>query len=798
VTRLAALLLILLMPVVAGAQLMAWAGPQPGDTIDPILAPAAVQFVADEGAIDYTPTVTQGTDLTFTAASLPSGASINASTGAVTGTLSTPAVGWFTVTATNAADETYTQAVAYHVYSSSTNVSDTGAAVQQLDDDNTRYVLTGNVTVDETAFCLTGSNQSLDLAGFTITANNTADVTPTNCSFETAGGTAILAADWDFSAAAHAERYLGGTFNYSEYWAGDASVRFADTTATESIVHSGTITLESNTTYTLTVMAEYGGQGTDANPGVVMYAELDNETDTYTASKNTQNNRGMQCVLLQFTTGVSPDPFTLRVGITGHASGAVPVYIDDVQIHKTLSHAIVCGTSGTTDYPDLGVSGDSNSFIICNGTIAQGTDKATQSAGIWAHASATSIVSNVDFAYSGIDNKAIRRRSTSDWLVQQCEITCDMTTITSRDDSTGSVLYWVDGIVEDNTILNAPHVVWLDVGEATTLRRNTVRSKMLYVNGYVFMGGAAGNDEIYGNIIDCDETSYSARGIFAPGLINVHDNLVEVQTLNNVQESEGVPIGGSYAFQSDEWTGGSIYGNTFVVRGSYGGKAFRLDPDTATDVLEIYDNTITCDVDANPAMGTNASHAACLRFTAVDGADINFHDNTLTTNCTIAVDGNCTDVQYVDCTLDYIDETIDGDYPWVTNEGNTLDVILTDCTYDSTTKTYLDAAPVVISGLTADTTSVSMILRNTATLTFTDTGTPVASTAAVIVDSAATEFFNSTTSGAGVATFTASDISRINGVRTAHNDYSATLTGYVAATVTIDETNKTQTVPVTE
>lgn len=55
----------------------------------PLVNYAPVQLVLSGGSLSFTPTVTQGTGLTWTAYNPPTGASVNSSTGAMTGTLST-------------------------------------------------------------------------------------------------------------------------------------------------------------------------------------------------------------------------------------------------------------------------------------------------------------------------------------------------------------------------------------------------------------------------------------------------------------------------------------------------------------------------------------------------------------------------------------------------------------------------------------------------------------------------------------------------------------------------------------
>lgn len=136
---------------------------------EPLLAAANTQIIADEGSANFTPTLTAGSDVTYSFANLPTGASGNTSTGAITGTLSTTGR-WLTkITAANTDGTDYIY-VPFVVYATSTDL--TQAAVNssnKLTGAYTRFRLTENITVVGNAIYLCSSNITLDLNGFTLT-----------------------------------------------------------------------------------------------------------------------------------------------------------------------------------------------------------------------------------------------------------------------------------------------------------------------------------------------------------------------------------------------------------------------------------------------------------------------------------------------------------------------------------------------------------------------------------------------------------------------------------------------------
>lgn len=146
----------------------------------PLVNYAPVQLVQDEGSANFTPTATQGTGITWTASNLPTGASVNSSTGAITGTLSTPGKWETELVATNA-DGVFKLKVLFIVYSSvvtvdaawladTANQHDDGWKIEGGSVENSHKIfrLDQDVTSAKTAFWIADEYVHLDLNGYDV------------------------------------------------------------------------------------------------------------------------------------------------------------------------------------------------------------------------------------------------------------------------------------------------------------------------------------------------------------------------------------------------------------------------------------------------------------------------------------------------------------------------------------------------------------------------------------------------------------------------------------------------------
>lgn len=154
--------------------------------IEPIIQAANTQLVADEGAVNFTPTLTNGaTDVTWTATDLPTGASISDTTGQITGTLSTTGHWATAVTATNSAgSDTIIVPIIVHGGTVSLSQASFSSTPYEATTADRVYQLSENVTVDASAFSILASKVCFDLNGFTLTYNNDTANTITNQDFD--------------------------------------------------------------------------------------------------------------------------------------------------------------------------------------------------------------------------------------------------------------------------------------------------------------------------------------------------------------------------------------------------------------------------------------------------------------------------------------------------------------------------------------------------------------------------------------------------------------------------------------
>lgn len=197
----------------------------------PILADPDAPWilVADEGTLDYTPTVVSGDELAFSATGYPTGldsGDFNTSTGQITGTLSTPGKYRLVITASNAlgSDSVYIDVIVYSSTGNITQASRDSSPV--LATQHKLWTLTEDVTVDGFGFAVQAYNQTVDLNGHTLLYDN-ADQPWHNdlSSFETVDPMdADLADGWDFSDAADVVRVhkstqgsLGSVYPPGEY-----------------------------------------------------------------------------------------------------------------------------------------------------------------------------------------------------------------------------------------------------------------------------------------------------------------------------------------------------------------------------------------------------------------------------------------------------------------------------------------------------------------------------------------------------------------------------------------------------
>lgn len=590
-----------------------------------------------------------------TSGTLPTGLSLNTSTGDITGTVDagvTPGVFTLELTCTNGAGS---DAVTFNIDVRATfvEIDSSDTFPYYASTANALYLLTENVSTPGSAIKLHATGVVLDLNGYEITYNNATPIVIPNASFET--GTGAAADNWDFTNAPNAERWAGSWID-SEVYDGDYSIKFNDTTLNEYVESTGTIVLLANTTYALTAMVEYGGEGVDANPGVVMYVSLvSGGTPVHTASKNTGNARGIQLIEATVTTGGSNETYSVRVGITGHASATVPVFIDDIKVQMTKVYGVATSAKNynAAETPDLTTYGTANDTVITNGSITQGQDNGTWCHGIFHYGTDGTTMENLTITVQGANTSCIYGRDeyTYTSVLNNCALVSNATTISDRDLFYGAVVRYIQGTITNNTITGGPHAGFLVKGGepgiawvASTVSGNTIRLRGHYTNGFGIL--ASRGSQIFNNQILCGSGEWHSRGIRTVGAgdvtTSIYNNTIEVQDTLSNQEYGGSALGGVYGIQLEDAVDVEVYGNTVTAYGNdVEGFAFRANGTCLT--LNVHDNTFTA------TAGT--AYAACCKFSLVNDNEMVFEDNALITNNGIVGATAESDLTLTRCTI---------------------------------------------------------------------------------------------------------------------------------------------------
>jgi hypothetical protein len=501
-----------------------------------------------------------------------------------------------------------------------------------LDQAGKTYVLQTDVTTDGTAFAIIAQNVTFDLNGHTITYNNAAPITIANGSFEQGSGTS--ATSWNFANAPSATRHQG-VWLHNEIYDGNYSLKFSNTTTNQFVRSTTTITLEANTTYSLSAMFELGGQSDYQNPGVKGYVRLigTNGQPTREVYWNSTNWRGIQLREGVFTTGATAETYTIRVGIEGHAASTKPFYIDDIKLQRTQNYGVVVSPKAWNPAATPGLSkfGAATNATVKNGTIVQGRDAGTYSHGVLIYADTGAVLSNLDVMVHGANSSTLAGKDmyTNPVTISNNTLTSNVQTITSRDNFDGAVVKGLVGSFTDNTIMNGPHggIIVGGNGAACIISGNTIQLKAKYTNAFAIIGTAS--SQIFNNTILCGTGEYTARGIglssgTASNPTKVYGNRIEVQNLPNNQEYEGNIIGGTYGIQVESASHIQIYDNEITAFGTTKGYALRFTG-VSTDV-HVHHNVLRA-----IANGTDG-RAAPLSVVVATGGNILLEDNTLVTN----------------------------------------------------------------------------------------------------------------------------------------------------------------------
>ena len=586
-----------------------------------------------------------------------------------------------------------------------------GPGPYYLDQQGKTYVLQTDVTSDGTAFAIIAKDVTFDLNGHTITYDNAAPITIPNGSFEAGNG--AVASGWDFSTAPSATRHEG-VWLHNEVYNGDHSLKFTLPSGDQYVSSTTTITLEANTTYSLSAMFEYGGQGVASNPGVVGYVRLVGDgVPTREVLHATGNNRGIQLREGTFTTGNTTETYNIQVGVEGGAAldpaTAKPFYIDDIKIQRTNVYGVTAATKNWSpaDYPGITQWGTGTNATIKNGTIIQGTEGATWAHGVFIHTTDGVTIQNLDITVHGANSSAIcgKDQGVSTSSVFGNTLTSNVKTISSRDNFYGAVIFRLQGEIFNNTITNGVHAGIVAANGtssnriASNIYGNTIQLSARYTNGFAII--ASWGSQIHDNLIDSGSGDFGTRGILVSSgdpngtTTRVYDNTIHVQLHVDNQEYEGAVIGGAYGIQMENAKNVEVYGNDVYAYGNeVPAYAFRMNSDGGTsDGVHVHDNTFRAIA--------NGSHASALKFTRIAEESLRFENNELITNDGIV---GTTDSSFVTLLRSRItvDAPINDPYPvesdWTSGQGLHTRITFLDTTFaDTASRSYLESASVRIA-----------------------------------------------------------------------------------------------------
>lgn len=658
-----------------------------------------------------------------------------------------------------------------------------------LDQANTTYVLQTDVTTEGSAFAIIANDVIFDLNGHTITYGNADPITVFNGSFE--AGVGSVADGWDFSNAPNAERFdATGRWIYNEVYDGDYSLRFNDTTADEYVESTGTITLQPNTTYTLSGMFEYGGEGRAVNNGeegyplVKGYAQLLSASNEVVAEASFAftNNRGIQLVEAEFTTGDDPNIYTVRVGVEGDPLGADPFYIDDIKVQRTKNYGVATQVYSwaTSQYVDgFTQYGVGTNSTVKNGTITQGNANGSWSHAIFMQQIDGLTIDDLTVTVQGQNTSAIYGLTQENYhqTITNNTFTSNVKTVSSRDAGDGSVINNVRGEIGYNEIVDGPHIGILSGGDDTEIHHNTIATSGIYTNAFAIALNSdrgeigAGGAAVHNNTINNYTNGKYGRGMIMSGSnpVAIYDNNISVHVNDQNQEYEGAPIGGAYGIQIENGSNKEVYGNT-VAAYSDVAEAFALRIGGGAIAPEhnyIHDNTF----EAVRLSGTKT--ASTLRIDLLNnGSDTRFVNNTFRSNDSFSSHADNIDIVLESSTFQATGNLATFAVIRSINVGPTVIEFRDPVFADQATEDAFANGEVRKTTGQVDPLSSYAVSWTTTFQVNDEQGQPIAGAAVTVVDKNGIEVFSGTTDANGSSVATLKQFATAGDVKTEYGPYT--------------------------
>jgi hypothetical protein len=505
-------------------------------------------------------------------------------------------------------------------------------ACGKLDRPNTTYVLRRDVTSAGTCFAVTAPHVVLNLNGHSVTYDAAPPVPVANGSFE-----APLSGSWDTSHAPDAQRVAGTFVHPVQVYDGNYSLRFSLPAADQYVESLGTVTLEANTTYSVSAMFRNSGNNepreNSANATrdpLELSVELAGTGHQGTSTGITW--RGFQYTNAVFTTGARPVSAKIKVSLAKAATPGVTgyAYVDDIRILKAHSYGVHLGPGYA----------NARFFTVTNGTILQGQGSGFDSHAINMEESAGEgwSIDHLAITTQGINSKAVSGRYFKNSDISFNTIRHNVATIKVRDHYDGAAIYLpyhtstgsFNSTVHDNTFLSGVQTA-LFIEQTPGQKQNEIYNNRItlqtkYTNDFAILAAGA---VIHDNIVDCGSGNNSCRGIGIGGHgTKVYNNNVTVQQLPRNQEYNGCQMAGAYGMQMEYQPHDvEVYGNVVTANaGECEAYALRANPEVgASSNNLVHDNTFV-------AIASGRGRGASSKFSALDAAALKFDRNTFRTN----------------------------------------------------------------------------------------------------------------------------------------------------------------------
>lgn len=580
----------------------------------PSLVSPGTRYVALSQTISTIPIVNNGggsVTYSSTGDTLPTGLSLDTSTGDITGTVDAGATVQtydIEITATNATGSDAVQFV-IDVRATYTEISSSDSFPYLLSSANRLYVLTEDVSTDAGAFIFAASGCVLDLDGNTLTFANATGLTVPNGGFESGSGSTVP--NWDTTGAPDAAI----AENDINAW-GDQILSFDNITSANVIVSDQIAIPTANVEYAATV-TPFGPQ-----TSVVTLEIIDASTSSVlaTGTSNASNHRGFAVVT--YYTPTTTDPIKIRITVEPEAGQTQTIDLDYV----SFTHSRIVGimaTSYRSDWPQYlkddttywDNAGACRNTTVTNGTITQGASKSYLSQPYYIRGSLQgSKLTRCTISVNGIDSNIVEGEyAESNVVITDNVCTSTVDKVTNRFyEGAMFILFDVTGTVTfaRNSISDHPKSgLEISGGSNHVIEDNTIDSNAIATNCYGITVSGCSNITIRRNTI---ATTRSGRGLFigsgdgvASGIdgAEIHDNYVDVRERANMEFG---------------YTG--IEATALRMR-SY---TTRVDKN-----INVYNNTFIAWTDTGYARGAIAIRMTHANEDAVDGWNCQFYGNTL-------------------------------------------------------------------------------------------------------------------------------------------------------------------------